>query len=161
MIVLRDRQIYEARYACEGSPDNWAGLGSHRGAAVSCLIALGRDVWGAPVRAEARPRPSTIEPSSEAVRVTLTRQETDHKNKERALAGSRSIAAPPQTTRPATPTCPGVAGRRLKLSQEALGDRAGLHWTYVSDLERGHISLVDPAVSSLWLNPLRSRRRWQ
>ena len=27
--------------------------------------------------------------------------------------------------------------RGLKLSQEALGDRAGLHWTYLSDLERG------------------------
>ncbi len=27
--------------------------------------------------------------------------------------------------------------RRQKLSQEELADRAGLHWTYVSDLERG------------------------
>ncbi len=27
--------------------------------------------------------------------------------------------------------------RGLKLSQEALGARAGLHWTYLSDLERG------------------------
>jgi len=27
--------------------------------------------------------------------------------------------------------------RGLNLSQEALADRAGLHWTYLSDLERG------------------------
>ena len=27
--------------------------------------------------------------------------------------------------------------RRLKLSQEELAHRAGLHWTYLSDLERG------------------------
>ena len=27
--------------------------------------------------------------------------------------------------------------RGLKLSQEELADRASLHWTYVSDLERG------------------------
>ena len=27
--------------------------------------------------------------------------------------------------------------RGLKLSQETLADRAGLHWTYLSDLERG------------------------
>jgi transcriptional regulator with XRE-family HTH domain len=27
--------------------------------------------------------------------------------------------------------------RRLELSQEELADRADLHWTYVSDLERG------------------------
>ena len=34
----------------------------------------------------------------------------------------------------------GLAGnllRMFKLSQEALADRARLHWTYLSDLERG------------------------
>lgn len=30
--------------------------------------------------------------------------------------------------------------RRAKISQEELGSRAGLHWTYLSDLERGRQS---------------------
>ena len=39
--------------------------------------------------------------------------------------------------------------RGLKLSQEALGDRAGLHWTYLSDLERGRQSPTVDVINRL------------
>ena len=39
--------------------------------------------------------------------------------------------------------------RGLDLSQEALADRAGLHWTYVSDLERGQQSPTVDVVNRL------------
>ncbi len=39
--------------------------------------------------------------------------------------------------------------RRRRLSQEGLADRAGLHWTYVSDLERGQQSPTLDVVNRL------------